>query len=224
MGLGKALQMTNKEATGFVSVLIGARRGARRASIPTCGLLLQGFSPHRCEAWGSAEKQYLTVDQNSVSVLIGARRGARPPTLLSIHINMCGFSPHRCEAWGSASIIGSIGPPLIMFQSSSVRGVGLGNRSMEVRIFQEVSVLIGARRGARLACCDHSECCCLGFSPHRCEAWGSASGNIAFSWPKGSFSPHRCEAWGSAIRRYLRTCSSNASFSPHRCEAWGSAS
>jgi len=86
-----------------------------------------------------------------------------------------------------------------MFQSSSVRGVGLGNRSMEVRIFQEVSVLIGARRGARLACCDHSECCCLGFSPHRCEAWGSASGNIAFSWPKGSFSPHRCEAWGSAI-------------------------
>ncbi len=168
----------------YVSVLIGARRGARL--VVMVGGLFEAFSfsPHRCEAWGSADVvSEGTSTRRKVSVLIGARRGARHCGAISWgHRSCCvsvligarrgarrrniqcgnwifgSFSPHRCEAWGSARRCRSGFRYRCQFQSSSVRGVGLGpKRGIDHDLRSHVSVLIGARRGARPASEDNTK-------------------------------------------------------------------
>ena len=124
-----------------------------------------------------------------------------------------GFSPHRCEAWGSALPHQTIRIDCLVFQSSSVRGVGLGLTILcVVSSCIEVSVLIGARRGARQR-------------GHRRESPRNVPVSVLIGARRGarlmprysarlhlkSFSPHRCEAWGSA-RRFFDCCSTASLF------------
>ena len=111
----------------FVSVLIGARRGARLC-IPTFKHSKKSLISVLIGARRGARlsEGLCQIPGMLVSVLIGARCGARPDSLITHIIAPMQFQSSSVRGVGLG--LDSFGPATMRarFQSSSVRGVGLG--------------------------------------------------------------------------------------------------